>query len=699
MISIVDLINLFKKQPGSKGTELLKLLDHFYRIEETDLQELLRTRFGVTIVASSHIFIIEPDKIGSKGKITPFGDPSPLSLPLTRNFDLPPVSILTTHDKCIFKYATKIQEYEIQFTGSTVDIQHWVDNLERNPYLAATLFLYLFNRFRAAQALEKQAEDERKFIRETFSGLRSSSGAEIALRRIADLAGFDWAVVSLYGLTTEMLVPIASSDASLLSRMRAVPSKELLSFLSLKTNPQGFVNCELTLSDSTSCNCNVFINLGAKHSLYVKFGHDALKHGEPRGVISLYRREFIDVTQRERVLVEHAAREIAAWVDELDEKVEHQIMREAISTTEKRSGEAAVSAFDENLFIGISKKLGDIIQKSLDTHMNARALTDGIQCGFIIDSQAVGDVPECARRVMSTSYSRTTECTVYHDDGHVIIVAPPPEPKGLSLVISALPHRLSLLRSHIFEWLYELMGFVYHLVTVERRRLSWTHRIVHELRQPLQGLLPMGSEIRRLAGLTSVSRRQIEHYAEDMETSIMRIKVLIEVFSQITRMNPRPRPRPMQIEGDVLRPIRRLLAPHSRKRHVEITPTVAYEIIPAISSDPDLLSVVFYNLLDNAIKYSNTGTAIRIVCGIEGPNFFVDITNEGRPILPEDVPRLFEEGYRGVAVRGTEVGLGMGLSTASKIAKSLGCSIELQDIEKAIPKITFRVNIPKARAL
>jgi signal transduction histidine kinase len=285
------------------------------------------------------------------------------------------------------------------------------------------------------------------------------------------------------------------------------------------------------------------------------------------------------------------------------------------------------------------------------------------------------------------------------DERITAVATPELGTSDLSLVLWSCPQKQALLRSHIYDWLAELMGLVYHLVSVERKRKSWMHRVIHDLAQPLQGLVVMGSEIRRLASLTTASRRDIENYAEDMETSIIRLKVLLQIFGSFARIEPKPVLKPIQIENDVLRPIRRLLSPHARKNEVQISQTYAYELIPAIQSDPDLLSIVFYNLLDNAIKYSNRGSQISIGCSQVGKDYFIEVTSVGRPILDEDIEHLFEEHYRGKAVRDYCVGLGMGLTISRAIARSLSCDVELVDPHITAPKVSFRVRIPKEMSI
>ena len=688
-----SLMALFFSRDSNLSSELVPLLDEIYRIDESELQNFLEQHFGVRAVAGTHHFNKVPNKAGGEGRVDAFGKQAYSRARLRKTIlKSPPISIYADDEFCLFEYATPAQQFEMWFEAKTGRMGSWLRVIRANPPLTASLLLYLFNRIRASNFLEKEINDERKFIRETFAGLRTPGGAATALQKITQNTNFDWAVVYLYGLPTQMLVPVACSAPATLKKMAACSASLLETFSKLRTGGDTSIINALH-PGKQNCNCKIMHELGAQQVLHIRFGHDALITGEPRGVLSLYRRSSTSVQTKEQVFVEHAAREIAGWIDELDEMIEHEIARDAISTAEKKCGDAAIGTFDESMLEAILRSLGVTIEESLNRYHNLEGSWGSVRCGFLAYGHVVGSVPAwvIAKHTASTHKQKHT---VYESSGSAALVICAPDQKT-ALVVWSHMERLTLLRSHIYEWLYELMGLVHHLITVESKRLMWIHRLIHDVRQPLQGLLTMGSEIRRLSGLKEVNKWDIGNYAEDMETSIMRIKVMIEIFNNLTRLESDSKVASTQIEADILRPMRRLLAAHARKRRVEIAQTIAYELIPAFNSDPDLLSIVFYNLLDNAIKYSKEGSQIKIVCYASPSSYSVEITNTGYIINQEEVPRIFEEGYRGVAVRNKEVGLGIGLHFARTIARKLGLDLLLKDPGYNSGSVTIEVVIPK----
>lgn len=87
-----------------------------------------------------------------------------------------------------------------------------------------------------------------------------------------------------------------------------------------------------------------------------------------------------------------------------------------------------------------------------------------------------------------------------------------------------------------------------------------------------------------------------------------------------------------------------------------------------IMADQDKLGQVVGNLINNAVKYSPTGSKILIECFAEGKNAVFKIKDEGMGIAENDLSRLFERFYRVENSRtATVAGFGIGLYLSSEI--------------------------------
>jgi signal transduction histidine kinase len=89
---------------------------------------------------------------------------------------------------------------------------------------------------------------------------------------------------------------------------------------------------------------------------------------------------------------------------------------------------------------------------------------------------------------------------------------------------------------------------------------------------------------------------------------------------------------------------------------------------PEVAGDAAQLRQVFYNLLDNAIKYTPAGGKVEARVEATPPGAIVTVRDTGIGIPPEHLPYVFERFYRVDKARSrAEGGTGLGLSIARSI--------------------------------
>ncbi|MBG9368151.1 sensor histidine kinase [Streptococcus sp. NLN64] len=92
-----------------------------------------------------------------------------------------------------------------------------------------------------------------------------------------------------------------------------------------------------------------------------------------------------------------------------------------------------------------------------------------------------------------------------------------------------------------------------------------------------------------------------------------------------------------------------------------------------LKSDRKWLSFALSQILDNAIKYSQEGGSVQIQLD-KG----VRISDQGIGILPEDIPRLFDQGFTGFNGREHQKASGFGLYLAKRVLDQLELDIEVR---------------------
>jgi heavy metal sensor kinase len=99
-----------------------------------------------------------------------------------------------------------------------------------------------------------------------------------------------------------------------------------------------------------------------------------------------------------------------------------------------------------------------------------------------------------------------------------------------------------------------------------------------------------------------------------------------------------------------------------------------------VQGDRGLLNSALLNLIQNAIKYNESGGRILLKLMAESDLVTFDVANTGPGILESEQSRVFDRFFRGDASRDRKVdGLGLGLSLAREIARAHGGDLILKE--------------------
>lgn len=94
-----------------------------------------------------------------------------------------------------------------------------------------------------------------------------------------------------------------------------------------------------------------------------------------------------------------------------------------------------------------------------------------------------------------------------------------------------------------------------------------------------------------------------------------------------------------------------------------------------VMCDKELMGVLFYNLIENAIKYSPANSSVEVVGVQEAGKLTVTVADEGEGIEKEDLEKIFERFYRLQKTATKAQGSGLGLAICKVVADSLGAKI------------------------
>lgn len=113
-----------------------------------------------------------------------------------------------------------------------------------------------------------------------------------------------------------------------------------------------------------------------------------------------------------------------------------------------------------------------------------------------------------------------------------------------------------------------------------------------------------------------------------------------------------------------------------------------------ILSNKKLLSRIVAILLDNAVKYSDSGQTVTLSTEIKGKQVYLKITDNGQGIKASDMPHIFRRFYRADKSRTSNEtsSYGLGLAIADKISKRINIKIEV--LSEPAKGSTFSLVIP-----
>jgi two-component system sensor histidine kinase CiaH len=197
----------------------------------------------------------------------------------------------------------------------------------------------------------------------------------------------------------------------------------------------------------------------------------------------------------------------------------------------------------------------------------------------------------------------------------------------------------------------------------------------HELRTPLSIMQTENEVALRNPALTKADAvKQLKSNLEE----VSKLKALSEGLLRLTSIDSLDGfNKPVGLKGVVEQAVERQHKSAAAKK-IKIQSDLGE--ITARGDHESLVELVSL-LLDNAIKYSPSGSQIMIRAWRRGRNAFISVMDEGQGIGAENLPHIFERFYQTDQSRGRHRGYGLGLSIAKRIVEVHGGGIEVKSAQ------------------
>jgi|GEM_PF-1621198 len=265
-------------------------------------------------------------------------------------------------------------------------------------------------------------------------------------------------------------------------------------------------------------------------------------------------------------------------------------------------------------------------------------------------------------------------------------------------------YRRSEHRKHIYEQDIQILkGFIDDAAGGLERRQDWVlEKIGHEFRSSVVGIRNNASFLQRRHD--QLETHIIERKCDDILTDC---EILLSQIAQLERFLGIPL-RSKKIERvlvyrDVIMKTIRQLTPIIRgqgydPKRVDANEVEFYKILP-IWADKGWLSQVFFNLLTNSIKYSESDpSTFKIIFKVDQTNDFwlIKVQDWGIGVLPDYKETIFEVGFRTPqALTRNVTGSGLGCTIARQYMQEMEGDLLLTQYYKPTE---FTVKLPKSLA-
>lgn len=224
----------------------------------------------------------------------------------------------------------------------------------------------------------------------------------------------------------------------------------------------------------------------------------------------------------------------------------------------------------------------------------------------------------------------------------------------------------------------------------DNARNQFVSNASHELKTPLSTMKIL---IETLLYQEEYNAEMQKEFLGDVNKEIDRLSGIISDLLTLVNFDSggaRLKPGDVRIASIVQEQTQRLL-PLARERGIEMNCVVkdACETV----GEAMKLQQVFYNVVDNAIKYTPRGGSVSVEVARVAKKAVVKISDTGIGIPEEDLPHIFERFYRVDKARSRETGgTGLGLSIVKQILITHGGDITVTSKEGA--GTTFTIELP-----
>ena len=209
----------------------------------------------------------------------------------------------------------------------------------------------------------------------------------------------------------------------------------------------------------------------------------------------------------------------------------------------------------------------------------------------------------------------------------------------------------------------------------ETLRTDFIANVSHELKTPL-AVMGNYATMLQCPGITEEEKND---YAKAISEAARKLAQLITNILKLNKLeNQQIFPQPQEFDlGEQLCECLLVFEDAWEAKDLEIETDIEDDV--RIKSDPELLSLVWNNLISNAVKFTPDGGTIGLSLKTESDSVIVQVRDTGCGMKPETGMHIFEKFYQGDTSHATQ-GNGLGLALVKRVVDILSGEIGVQSI-------------------
>lgn len=225
----------------------------------------------------------------------------------------------------------------------------------------------------------------------------------------------------------------------------------------------------------------------------------------------------------------------------------------------------------------------------------------------------------------------------------------------------------------------------------EQRRQEFVANVSHELKTPMTTI---GGYIDGMLDGTIPPQMQ-RKYMQIVSGEVRRLSRLVRNMLDISRMQAQGIDDSRKTRFDLAEAMSDVLITFEQKinaRHLQVEVELPDKPVWT-RAERDSITQVFYNLLDNAIKFCSQGGVLSLSLSVRGTTACAVIQNTGATIAPEELPLLFDRFHKADKSRSNDrEGWGLGLYIAKTIVGAHGGDIWAES-ENGVTRFSFTLPV------